>query len=106
LRQKLFIGLGSAILLVGLAAGGWYLAVGRYNVSTDDAYVQASTAEITPRIAGTLASVPVRDTDHVRQGQVLATIDPPDAQLAVQQAEANLLLARQRVTQYVAGVAS
>jgi len=106
LRQKLFLGLGGLIVLAGLIVGGWYLLVGRFAVSTDDAYVQASTAQITPRIDGTLASVPVRDTDHVQQGQVLATIDPADAQLAVQQAEANLLLARQRVTQYVAGVAS
>jgi membrane fusion protein (multidrug efflux system) len=106
LRQKLFLGLGAAILLAGLIVGGWYVLVGRYSVSTDDAYVQASTAQITPRIDGTLSSVPVRDTDHVQQGQVLATIDPADAQLAVQQAEANLNLARQRVTQYFAGVAS
>jgi membrane fusion protein, multidrug efflux system len=106
LRQKLFLGLGSVIVLAALIAGGWYLLVGRYAVSTDDAYVQASTAQITPRIDGTLASVPVRDTDHVTQGQVLATIDPADAQLAVQQAEANLLLARQHVTQYFASVAN
>jgi membrane fusion protein (multidrug efflux system) len=106
LRQKLFLGLGSIIVIVGLITGGWYFLVGRYAVTTDDAYVQASTAQITPRIDGTLASVPVRDTDHVQQGQVLATIDPADAQLAVQQAQANLLLARQHVTQYFAGVAS
>ena len=106
LRQKLFLGLGSAIALVALIVGGWYFLIGRYAVSTDDAYVQASTAQITPRIDGTLTSVPVRDTDHVHQGQVLATIDPADAQLAVQQAEANLLLARQHVTQYFASVAN
>lgn len=106
LRQKLFLGLGSVIVIVGLGVAGWYFLVGRYYVSTDDAYVQASTAQITPRIDGTLSSVPARDTDHVQQGQVLATIDPADAQLAVQQAEANLLLARQHVTQYFANVAS
>jgi membrane fusion protein (multidrug efflux system) len=106
LRQKLFLGLGSAILLAALIVGGWYFLIGRYVVSTDDAYVQASTAQITPRIDGTLISVPVRDTDHVHRGQILATIDPADAQLAVQQAEANLLLARQHVTQYFASVAN
>src|ERR1700761_5421670 len=94
LRQKLFLGLGSAIVLAAIVVGGWYFLIGRFAVSTDDAYVQASTAQITPRIDGMLTSVPVRDTDHVHQGQVLATIDPADAQLAVQQAQANLLLAR------------
>ena len=106
LRQKLFLGLGSAIVVVALIVAGWYFLVGRFAVSTDDAYVQASTAQITPRIDGTHTSEPVRDTDHVHRGQVLATIDPADQQLAVQQAQANLLLARQRVTQYFASVAS
>ena len=106
LRQKLFMGLASATVLAGLAVGGWWLIVGRYSVSTNDAYVQASTAQITPRIDGTLVSVPVRDTDHVRRGQILATIDPADAQLQVQQAEANLAQAKQHVTQYFANVAS
>jgi membrane fusion protein (multidrug efflux system) len=106
LRQKLFAILGSVLVIVGLGVAGWYFLVGRYAVSTDDAYVQASTAQITPRVDGMLTSVPVRDTDHVHTGQVLATIDPADAQLAVQQAEANLLLVRQHVTQYFASVAN
>ena len=105
LRQKLFIVLGSA-LCRGPERGRLVFPGRTLCVSTDDAYVQASTAQITPRVDGMLTSVPVRDTDHVHQGQVLATIDPADAQLAVQQAEANLLLARQHVTQYFANVAS
>ena len=106
LRQKLFMGLGTAIALVAIIVGGWWLLVGRFYISTDDAYVQASNALITPRIDGTIQTVPVRDTDHVKEGQVLVTIDPADAELAVQQAEANLLQASQRVTQYFDNVAS
>ncbi len=105
-RSLIFMILGSVVLLVALAVGGWYLLVGRYYVSTDDAYVAATTAQITPRIDGTIISVPVRDTDHVQRGDVLATIDPSDMQLAVQQAEANLRLAQQRVAQYYANAAS
>ncbi len=106
LRRKLFAGLGTAIVLVAAGIGAWWFFVGRYYVSTDDAYVQASTAQITPRIEGMLTSVPVRDTDYVHQGQVLATIDPADMQLAVAQAEASLRQAEQRVTQYFANSAS
>jgi membrane fusion protein (multidrug efflux system) len=102
----IFMALGGAIVLVALAVGAWYFLVGRFYVSTDDAYVMATTAQITPRIDGTIASVPVRDTDHVHQGDILATIDPSDMQLAVDQAEANLRLAQQRVAQYYANVAS
>lgn len=105
-RSMIFMILGGVIVLVALIVGGWYFLVGRYYVTTDNAYVQATTAQITPRIDGTIASVPVRDTDHVKKGDVLATIDPSDAQLAVAQAEANLRLAEQRVSQYYANVAS
>ncbi|MES2255868.1 MAG: HlyD family secretion protein [Pseudomonadota bacterium] len=105
-RSIVFMALGGAIVLVALAVGGWYFLVGQYYVSTDNAYVMATTAQITPRIDGTIASVPVRDTDHVRKGDVLAVIDPSDMQLAVEQAEANLRLAQQRVAQYYANVAS
>ena len=105
-RSLIFLGLGTVIVLVALAVGGWWFLVGQYYVSTDDAYVAATTAQITPRIDGTIASVPVRDTDHVHRGDVLATIDPSDMRLAVDQAQANLQLAQQRVTQYYANVAS
>jgi len=104
MRQRLFAALGGLVLLVALAAGGWWYFVSSNYASTDNAYVDASTAQITPRIEGTLASVPVNDTQHVKRGDILATIDPTDAQIAVAQAEANFAQARQHVAQYYANV--
>ena len=106
LRRRLFIGLGIAVLAVAVGIGGWWFFVGRHYVSTDDAYVEASSAQITPRIDGTLASVPIHDTQFVHEGQVLATIDPADMQLAVEQAKVNLQQAKQHATQYFANAAS
>ena len=71
-------------------------------VSTDDAYVDASVAEITPQIDGLVRSVPVNDTQTVKRGQVLVVIDPVDQQIAVAQAEANYGQATRRVEQYFA----
>jgi membrane fusion protein (multidrug efflux system) len=105
-RSLIFMIIFGAALLVAIAVGAWYLLVGRFYVSTDNAYVAATTAQITPRIDGTIASVPIHDTMHVKRGDVLAVIDPSDAQLAVAQADANLRLAQQRVAQYYANVAS
>ena len=105
-RSMIFMIIFGVALLVAVSVGAWYLLVGRFYVSTDDAYVAATTAQITPRIDGTIASVPIHDTMHVKKGDVLATIDPSDAQLAVAQAEANLRQAEQRVTQQFANVAS
>jgi membrane fusion protein (multidrug efflux system) len=89
LRKRLFIGFGALLMLAGLGAGGRYWLVSQGYVSTDDAYVAADSADVTPQVSGTIQAVPVTDTMHVKRGQVLVQIDPSDAQLALSQAEAN-----------------
>ena len=83
------VGLGAvAILAVGTA--GWfgydYLTVGRFMVSTDDAYVQAYNTTLAAKVSGYLASVPVTDNTYVHAGDVIATIDDGDYRLAVDSA--------------------
>lgn len=102
LRRRLFIAFGAVLLIAAAAWGGWWLWVSQRYVSTDDAYVDASEAEITPQVEGTISDVPVNDTMHVRRGQVLVRLDPADAQLAVAQAEANFSQVQRRVSQYFA----
>ena len=102
LRQRLFALLGGLVVVVALSAFAyWYFVASNY-VSTDNAYVDASTAQITPRIEGTLASVPAYDTQHVKRGDILAVVDPTDAKVALAQAQANFAQAQQHVAQYYA----
>jgi membrane fusion protein (multidrug efflux system) len=104
-RKRLFAGLGALVLISAAAAGGWWYIAGQKYISTDDAYVSADSAEITPQVSGTVAAVPVTDTMHVKRGDVLVEIDPADAQLAYAQAEANYAQAVRRVQQYFANAA-
>ncbi|MCB8884083.1 HlyD family secretion protein [Acidisoma cellulosilytica] len=60
------------------------------NAWTDDAYVTAHYGTIAPRVSGQVATVDVRDNQTVRQGQMLATLDPRDFQTSVDQAAAQL----------------
>jgi membrane fusion protein, multidrug efflux system len=80
--------LGAAVALA-LAAGGlgtyWWVS-GRYTISTDDAYVSAHTTTLASKISGYVASIPVEDNARVRAGDVIATIDPGDYQLATDSA--------------------
>jgi membrane fusion protein, multidrug efflux system len=103
-RKRLLIWLGLGTLAVAALAGTrWYLeSVG--TVFTDDAYVDAPLAEITPQIDGTIQEVRVTDTQHVRRGDLLVRLDPADADIAVQQARANYQQALRRVDQYDANV--
>jgi len=103
-RKRLLTGLALCTLAAAIAAGArWYLESAQ-SVSTDDAYVDAPLAEITPQIDGTIARVVVSDTQHVRQGDLLVQLDPADADLAVQQARAGYEQAMRRVEQYIANI--
>ncbi len=89
------------IVLVG--AGGWYLwrvIVGNHVVSTDNAYVGASLALITPQIDGTILSVPIHETQEVKRGDVLVNLDPLVPNLLLQKAEAEYRQAVSRVQGY------
>jgi membrane fusion protein, multidrug efflux system len=76
-----------AAIFMGLAAGGYFgnywWRVGRFLVSTDDAYVGAYTATLAAKISGYITTVTVDDNQHVRAGDVIARIDEGDYQLAV-----------------------
>jgi len=89
-RVQLFGLLAAIIVVVGLVYGAYWLIIGRTHVATDDAYVNADTAEITPQVAAQVAHVFVTDTQPVKQGQVLVQLDPTDAKVALDQAKAEL----------------
>ncbi|MGA0530318.1 HlyD family secretion protein [Hansschlegelia sp. KR7-227] len=81
----------AAIAALGIGSYGYrYWTVGRFQISTDNAYVQADNVTIAPKIAGYLAQVLVRDNQSVNAGQALAKIDDRDYQTALDQARANV----------------
>jgi membrane fusion protein, multidrug efflux system len=92
--KQLLIAAG-ALLFIAAAAGygNYYWTIGRFLVSTDDAYVQAHSVLISPKVSGYISEVPVDDNQAVKAGQVLARIDPRDYQTALDQARANVTAA-------------
>jgi membrane fusion protein (multidrug efflux system) len=93
--KRLLSAATALVLLVAAALYGYYYwTTGRFLVSTDDAYVQAHSVLISPRVPGYISEVPVDDNQPVRAGQVLARIDPRDYQTALDQARANVAAAQ------------
>jgi membrane fusion protein (multidrug efflux system) len=86
---------GAAVALLAVAAWyGWdYWAVGRYLVSTDDAYVKADSTTVAPKVSGYLREVLVGDNERVKTGQVLARIDERDFKVALDQARSDVAAA-------------
>ncbi|MDT8759330.1 efflux RND transporter periplasmic adaptor subunit [Sphingomonas psychrotolerans] len=99
LRKKLLGGIAGAVLLVGAGYGGWYALVGSHHIGTDNAYVGADTASVTPMIAAQVLNVRVSDTQTVRKGDILVQLDDSDARIALAQAEADLAKARRQYGQ-------
>jgi len=93
LRRLLLLGAGLAVLGGSSYFGRDYWLVGRFHVSTDDAYVQADTITIAPKVPGYLAQVLVGDNEMVKAGQVLARIDARDYTAALDQAHADVAAA-------------
>lgn len=88
-----------AVLVIGVLWSGWYLLVGRNHVSTDNAYVNAEMALVTPLVAGQATEVRVKDTQAVKRGDVLVVLDPATSNITLAQAEADLAAARRRFRQ-------
>ncbi len=79
------------VLIAVLGAGAYYghhwWTVGRFMVSTDDAYVAADVTTLVAKVGGYVSEVPVPENAHVETGDVLLRIDPGDFELAVQAAK-------------------
>jgi membrane fusion protein (multidrug efflux system) len=81
----------AAAVLVGLLGYGAYTALvsSRYE-ATDNAYVNANVVQITPLVGGTVRAIHADDTDFVKAGQPLVSLDPADAKVALDQASSQL----------------
>jgi membrane fusion protein, multidrug efflux system len=90
-KARLWILLAAVAVVLVVA----YVAVPRlYLERTDDAYVQADTVQIVPKVAGYVTALHVGDNSRFKSGDLLIEIDPRDFQVAVRSAEANLLSAK------------
>lgn len=95
-RKKALTAL-SIVVLLGLAYGGFEYLGARHSEETDNAYVQGNVIQITPQVGGTVTAILADDTDFVKAGQALVKLDPADAKVALDQAEANLAQAVRQV---------
>ncbi|WP_226015874.1 HlyD family efflux transporter periplasmic adaptor subunit [Novosphingobium sp. FKTRR1] len=101
-RKRAFLLFGGAVALVAVGVGGYeWLYGGRY-VETDNAYVNAEVAQVTPQVGGPVLRVNVGNTQVVHKGDVLVELDQTDARIALAAAEAGYQQAIRRVRQTVA----
>jgi membrane fusion protein, multidrug efflux system len=84
-----------AAILIGVAAVGLYFYLpGLWQVSTDDAYVNAHVVSIVPKVAAYVAKLHVDDNSKVTRDALLLELDPRDFEVAVDIAKADLRIAQ------------
>ena len=90
IKKLLLLGVLAAALAGGGYQGWQWWSVGRFFVTTDDAYVQADISVLAAKISGYLESVPVVNGQSVRKGDVIARLDDGDYRLALRAAQDKL----------------
>jgi membrane fusion protein (multidrug efflux system) len=79
-----------ALLPVALLVAGYLYVTGGQIVATDNAYIQADHVGVSTDVSGLVATVDVKDNQHVVKGQVLFTLKPEPFQIALASARAQL----------------
>ena len=83
-----------ALLPIALIAGGYFYVTGGQIMETDNAYLQADMVGVSTDVAGTVASVNVRENEEVKAGQVLFQLKPDSFRIALEGAKAKLAASR------------
>lgn len=89
-RKRVMIGVGALLALAAASYGTYYVLVGRFHVSTDDAYVRANNTTLGARVAGHVAEILPGDNVVVRKGDVIFRIDDGDYRIAVDAARSKI----------------
>ena len=101
-RRRALTVAAAVLVIGGVIYGLYWVLAGSREVATDNAYVGADLAQVTPLTSGAVKQVLARETQSVKAGDVLVVLDDADARLQVGSAAADLGKAIRRVEQYLA----
>jgi membrane fusion protein (multidrug efflux system) len=89
-KKMVLMGVGLLLALAAASYGVHYFLVGRFLVSTDDAYVRANATTLGARVSGHVATIMAGDNTVVRAGEVVFKIDDGDYRIAVDAARTKI----------------
>jgi membrane fusion protein (multidrug efflux system) len=107
-RRHPFIILLVVIAVVAMSALGYFVWLIYFHPfeTTNDAFVDARSFPVAAKISGYVAAVAVTDNQHVKAGDVILKIDPRDYQIALDQANGQVGVARAAIANADAEIAA
>jgi len=101
-RRRMFFLFGLGLALCGAGYIAYDILYASHHIVTDNAYVDADVAQITPLIGGPVKEVMVDDTREVKRGDVLVRLDDTDARITVARTEAQLATTMRHIRSTIA----
>ena len=93
-RRRLLVAAG-IVLTCAAASFAWYwMTIGQYIESTDDAYVGGEVTTLSFKVAGLIDTVAIVDNQSVKAGDLLLKLDDRDYRAQLARAEANIAARR------------
>jgi membrane fusion protein (multidrug efflux system) len=92
-RQSRRVVLLAVAIAIAVGAVAYSLYARRFE-ATDDAQLDGNISNVSPRTSGNVSAVFALENQPVKQGDVLAEVDPSDLQIAVAQARAQVAQAQ------------
>src|SRR3954454_678307 len=87
-RRRVLLLSGAVLLVLAAVWFGRWWTVGRFIEKTDDAYLQADSVTIAPKVSGYVGEVLVEDNQAVTAGQPLIKLEHRQYQAMLEQASA------------------
>jgi len=103
-RRPAFLAVAGLVLIIGLVLGLRYWTYARAHESTDDAFVDGTVVQLSPKVSGYVTKVYVRDNQEVKEGDLIAEIDARDYEARLEQARAALAAGEARLREARTGV--
>lgn len=89
-RKSILLFLSLLFVAIAVAYGVYWLLVLRHYQETDDSYVSGNQVQVMAQVSGSVTKVWADNTDFVKQGDILVSLDPADAEQAFEKAQTQL----------------
>lgn len=103
-KKKTALMIFGAVVVIGLIVIFFYIGYSKTHISTDDAFVEGTVHTISPKVSGNIIKIYVNDNQAVKEGELLAEIDPASYTQMSKEAEASKETEERRTAEINAGI--